>query len=463
MSSDVTQVRDAAPRYRPGVDAQDVPPGYKRTEVGVIPEEWNVRTLAALVQSHNSGIYKRQALYGDGCNIVGVSDIYDIDKVDGQSFASVPLSKEERAKHTLRANDLLYGESSLVPEGIARTIYVTEGGVGTAFAWHTRRYSVVQQVVRAPYLYYYLQSRWARSHMVSQSIQTAITGINTVAYFACPIAVPPPHEQRAIAEALSDVDGLLGTLEAMIAKKRAIKQAAMQQLLTGKTRLPGFGAADANDSEFETPSDWRSVPLSAISSMHGRIGWQGLKQAEFTTKASDPFLITGVDFRDAGIDWDSAYHVSRDRYNIAPQIQLRPADVLVTKDGTIGKLLYVESIPYPGMATLNSHLLVLRPVNDAYVPRFLFYQLSSRRFAEHIEQHKSGSTFFGLSQAATGRFVVLLPAIEEQDAIAAILSDMDAEIAALESHRAKNRAIKQAMMQQLLTGRVRLVKPEAAA
>src|SRR5207302_843175 len=86
----------------------------------------------------------------------------------------------------------------------------------------------------------YLQGHCARKHMMDQSIQTAITGINTVAYFACPIIRPSPHEQRSIATALSDVDGLLGGLDRLIAKKRDLKQAAMQQLLTGQTRLPGF-------------------------------------------------------------------------------------------------------------------------------------------------------------------------------------------------------------------------------
>ncbi|MFA5055592.1 MAG: restriction endonuclease subunit S [Dehalococcoidia bacterium] len=204
------------------------------------------------------------------------------------------------------------------------------------------------------------------------------------------------------------------------------------------------------------PSEWQEKPLREISLMHGRIGWQGLTQAEFTSNAEDPFLITGVDFRDGGIDWDTAYHVSHERYDVAPQIQLRSGDVLMTKDGTIGKMLYVEHIPYPGLATLNSHLLVLRPIHNSYIPSFLFYQMLSRRFSEYIEQNKSGSTFFGLSQEATGRYMTLLPPLAEQEAIAAALSDADALIEALEQLIAKKRQIKQGAMQELLTGKRRL-------
>ena len=218
----------------------EVKPGYKQTEVGMIPAEWETNQLRSFVRRHNSGVYKKSELYGKGCNIVGVSDLYGINCVNGQRFAEVSLSAEERAKHTLAANDLLYGESSLVREGIARTVYVGDQGAGTAFAWHTRRYSVDQNVLCSSFLYYYLQGRRARKHMMDQSIQTAITGINTVAYFGCPILTPPLPEQIAIAAALSDVDALLGALDRLIAKKRNLRQAAMQQLLTGQTRLPGF-------------------------------------------------------------------------------------------------------------------------------------------------------------------------------------------------------------------------------
>lgn len=121
-----------------------------------------------------------------------------MDNIDGQTFSNVPLSTEERAKHTLKEHDLLYGESSLVREGIARTVYITNRGAGTAFAWHTRRYAVDQRQLKSPFLYYLLQARRARQHMMDNCIQTAITGINTVAYFACPVLLPSLAEQTAI-------------------------------------------------------------------------------------------------------------------------------------------------------------------------------------------------------------------------------------------------------------------------
>lgn len=204
------------------------------------------------------------------------------------------------------------------------------------------------------------------------------------------------------------------------------------------------------------PVDWDIQPFKQVSFMKGRIGWQGLKQTEFTMDANEPYLITGMNFKDGDIRWDEVYHVSESRYKIAKEIQLKDDDVLMTKDGTIGKLLYITHIPYPGKATLNSHLLVFRPIRNSYVPKFLYYQLSSRAFAEFIELHKSGTTFFGLSQGAVGKYSVVLPDVNEQAAIARALSDIDILIEQLEKMVFKKKAIKHGAMQQLLTGKKRL-------
>jgi type I restriction enzyme S subunit len=243
---------------------------------------------------------------------------------------------------------------------------------------------------------------------------------------------------------LSDADALIESLEQLLVKKRHIKQGAMQELLSPK------------------PSDEVRL-LREVSSLKGRIGWQGLKQTEFTSNDNEPFLITGMNFKDGAIRWNEVYHIPEVRYDMAPEIQLRPDDVLMTKDGTIGKVLYIDAIPYPSKASLNSHLLLFRPIKNSYCAKYLYYQLGSRRFQDYIEQSKSGTTFFGLSQAAVGEYPVLLPPMTDQIRVAATLSDMDTEIATLESKLSKARQLKTGMMQELLTGKIRLVRPSASA
>lgn len=204
------------------------------------------------------------------------------------------------------------------------------------------------------------------------------------------------------------------------------------------------------------PEDWDLKPLKKISSMNGRIGWQGLTQSEFTQNPNEPFLITGINFKDGVIRWDEVYHIPEKRYDEDKNIQLKKNDILMTKDGTIGKLLFVDEIPYPKKASLNSHLLVFRPITKQYTPKFLFYQFQSNIFLEHIEQNKSGSTFFAISQKAVGEYKAYLPEITEQEKIAEVLSDTDNLINKLETLIEKKKNIKKGAMQELLTGKRRL-------
>ena len=431
------EVREARAAYAtlPMEPACVTPPGYKQTEAGLIPEDWEVRALYSLVRSHNSGIYKSQALYGHGCNIVGVSDIYGIEKIDGQHFAHVPLSSQERAKHTLRCNDLLYGESSLVREGIARTVYVTEQGADTAFAWHTRRYSIDQRLLLSSYLYYYLQSRPARAHMISRSIQTAITGINTVAYFACPTIVPSYAEQEAIAEALSDADALIESLQQLIAKKCQIKQGAMQALLSGKQRLPGFS------------NEWATRRLGDLAAL---------------SKASiNPQLMPEIIYT----------HFSLPAFDegalpaVEPGVAIESNKFVVPKDAVLLSKLNprIPRVWAPDVILVNSicstEFLVLVPRPE--VSREFFGVICrSPMVSAQMELHAVGTTgsHQRIHPTQALHIEVVIPVDKnEQAAISTILTDMDTELAELETRLAKTRELKQGMMQALLTGRIRLV------
>ena len=259
-----------------------------------------------------------------------------------------------------------------------------------------------------------------------------------------PINLPPTlSEQRAIATALSDTDALIAALDRLIAKKKAIKQGAMQELLTGGRRLEGFSGA------------WRFFKLGNNSIIKARIGWQGLTTAEYLD-FGDYILITGTDFLDGSIYWNGCNYVAQKRYAQDVNIQVKPGDVLVTKDGTIGKIAYVSTLPKP--ATLNSGVFVIRPVNDAYLSRFFYYILASPYFEDFLRKLSAGSTISHLYQKDFVHFEFPLPPTsEEQRAIAQILTDMDAEIATLEQQRDKYKAVKQGMMQELLTGKTRLI------
>lgn len=389
----------------------DVKPGYKHTDVGVIPEDWVVKTLGEFIslrRGHDLTEHDRRQGDIPVFGSAGQNGFHDTAIVKGSGIVLGRSGASFGQAH--------YCEEDFWPHNTA--LYITDyKGNSTRF------------------VFYFLKS-FDFSHYNSGGAQQSLNR-NFIA--PIPIAFPPTlAEQQAIAEVLSDADALIDSLEQLIAKKRLIKQGAMQELLRQK-------------------DDDNIRQLHQVSSLKGRIGWQGLKQTEFTTNVDEPFLITGMNFNEGAIRWNEVYHISEDRYEMAKEIQLKADDVLMTKDGTIGKMLYIDNIPYPGKASLNSHLLLFRPIQGSYNPKYLYYQLISKRFKDFVELGKTGTTFFGLSQAAVGKYPVLLPRKADQIRIASILSDMDAEIVVLEAKLDKSRQIKQGMMQELLTGRIRLV------
>ncbi|MGA9762007.1 MAG: restriction endonuclease subunit S [Gaiellaceae bacterium] len=295
-----------------------------------------------------------------------------------------------------------------------------------------------REAVEPKYLLYAIQSSVIQNTIrVEGGTGSTVSNLRIPVLADLKIPLPPTKaEQEAIAEALGDADALIDSLERLVAKKRQLKQGATRDLLR--------------------PRDgWVPKRLGNTAILKARIGWQGLKAAEFLD-SGDYVLVTGTEFEDGNIDWSSCHYVDALRYKQDRNIQLREDDVLVTKDGTIGKVALVKQLDKP--ATLNSGVFVIRPIDGAFQPNFFYYLLCSRVFETFLAQLSAGSTINHLYQKDFASFIYETPAtIREQIAIATILSDMDAEIAALAAKLAKARQLKQGMMQELLTGRIRLV------
>ena len=259
-----------------------------------------------------------------------------------------------------------------------------------------------------------------------------------------PIYAPTYNEQVAIAEALNDADALILELDTLIEKKKAVLQGAMQELLTGRRRLSGFS------------SPWKTRPITDICSIKARIGWQGLRSDEFLN-SGDYVLVTGTDILQGHVNWSHTYFVSIERFDQDKSIQLKLGDILITKDGTIGKVAFIDKLPKP--ATLNSGIYVIRPKQGQSIFNgYLSWFFKSSFFDDFIQELRAGSTISHLYQKDFVKLNIFSPSdTAEQRAIAAILSDMDAEIAELDAKREKYASIRHGMMQQLLTGKIRLI------
>ncbi|OUL63464.1 restriction endonuclease subunit S [Flavobacterium sp. AJR] len=196
------------------------------------------------------------------------------------------------------------------------------------------------------------------------------------------------------------------------------------------------------------PEDWELLNLEANFTLKARIGWQGLTTAEYLNDG-DYGLVTGTDFKNGYIDWDNCVFVEKMRFDQDRNIQLKKNDVLVTKDGTIGKIAFIDFLPKP--TTLNSGVFVVRPKSNNINNRFFYYILMSFYFDDFLLKITAGSTIIHLYQKDFVNFNFVCPPLPEQEAIAEVLSDCDAWVESLEKIIAKKRLIKQGAMQELLT------------
>lgn len=325
-------------------------------------------------------------------------------------------------------------------------------GVGTGkvfhyingkFDAHQRVYVMSQfKDVLGKYFYYWFSKNFF-AEVAKYTAKSSVDSVRRQMIAGMVLPLPSTEEQQKIVGILSDIDTLITNLQKLIQKKKDIRRGTMQMLVTGKKRLEGFSG------------DWVKINLAKNSRLKARIGWQGLTTAEYLDEGYS-YLITGTDFKDGRINWNGCHYVNYDRYVQDPNIQVSNGDLLLTKDGTIGKVAYISDLNRP--ATLNSGVFVVRPITDAYTAHFMFYALESSVFKEFLQQLSAGSTINHLYQKDLVKFDLYVPpTTEEQEAITGILFDMDLDIYKLEEKLSKYQKIKIGMIDELLTGKVRLV------
>ena len=409
--------------------------GYKQTEIGVIPDDWGVALLNDICQFIGGGTPSKKVLeYWDGdIPWISSSDLceHDIRSININRYIT------EKAVSSSATQKCPPGTILIVSRVGVGKIALSNYEICTS-----QDFTNVVPKEHDPLFLTYLLVPIMRSKE-NEAQGTSIKGITTESIRQIKVSVPPVVEQECIAESLSDIDNMITSLEKLITKKKAIKQGAMQELLTGKKRLPGFSG------------EWRNINLSKKSKIKARIGWQGLTASEYLDSGF-AYLVTGTDFLNGKIDWGCCHYVAKDRFDQDKNIQIQNNDILITKDGSLGKTALVKELNKP--ATLNSGVFVIRPIQESYDPTFVYYILSSFVFKDFLDHLSAGSTIIHLYQKDISKFEFAIPPTkEEQTAIASILSDIDSVIEALEQKLEKAHQIKQGMMQQLLTGKIRLM------
>lgn len=413
--------------------------GFKNTEVGVIPEDWDVKSIeelcvpSGLVRGPFGGALKKEFFVTYGYKVYEQKNAIYSDVTLGRYYID-SLKFNELRRFELKEGDFIISCSGTIGKICQIPKNFEKGIINQALLKLTLN---CEQNSDKYFLQYF---RWNnfQANIIDSTQGGAMKNLIGMSDFKkTKIPLPPTKaEQTAIATALNDADALISSLEKLIAKKKAIKQGAMQELLKQK-------------------EGWKENTLGEVATLKARIGWQGLTTAEYR-KTGSYFLITGTEFKNGFIDWECCNYVDESRYNQDKNIQVKPNDVLVTKDGTIGKVALIKSVPKP--ATLNSGVFVIRPIKDSFDPEFFYYLLLSDVFKVFLSQLSAGSTIIHLYQKDFVTFKFFTPkSLDEQKIIAEVLSDMDNEILILEGKLKKQKQLKQGMMQSLLTGKIRLV------
>jgi len=409
--------------------------GYKKTELGLIPKDWDVVSLGS-VGSFKNGINKGSESFGHGSPFVNLMDIFGVSSIKpGAVFDLVQTSDAEQKTYDLRVGDVIFIRSSVKPSGVGLTAVVEAELPKTVFSGFLIRFrDHIGLDLQFKRHCFYLES--FRKDLIDASTVSANTNINQENLKKLRIALPKDKiEQRAIATSLSDVDALIAGLEKLIAKKRDLKQAAMQQLLTGQTRLPGFSGkwVVKRLGDLAEMGSGGTPPSANAAYYGGEIPWVAIADM---TGGGKYIADTERNLTELGLANSAA--------------QMFPAGtVLYAMYASLGECS-IATVP----VTTSQAILGIRPKANLS-SEFLYYLLTS--WKPMVKGLGQQGTQANLNKGIVADFKISMPALEEQESIAAVLIEMDNELAAFEARLAQTRDLKQGMMQELLTGRTRLV------
>jgi restriction endonuclease S subunit len=426
------EVREAKNGYLVAAD-QRVPDGFKQTEVGVIPDDWEVKRLDQLADIRSGGTPSTtQPQFWDG-DVLWCTPT-DITGLNGGKYLTDTSRKislqglKSSSAEIIPTNSVVMTSRATIGEcAINRVPVSTNQGFKNFVPFES---------IDVEFLYYLLLAQ--KQGFISLCGGSTFLEIGKTQLRVFEVSLPPTKaEQEAIAEALSDADALIESLKQLLAKKRQLKQGAMQELLTGKKRLPGFSG------------EWSTVCMRVVLTQNATYGI--VTAGTFVQNGVK--MLRGGDIIDGRVKADLPM-VSREKAAEYSRTALVKNDVVIALVGYPGAS---ARIPDDLIGANISRAVGLLRLNSKVSADYMVCLLNSPDGRRMVLAPSAGSAQQVVNLAALNKLQFPIPALPEQFAIAAVLSDMDAEIAALEAKLTKARQLKQGIMQELLTGRIRLV------
>lgn len=358
--------------------------------------------------------------------------------LSNSKFVRLPDDEREGLRTSVQNGDVLIsitadiGIAGIVDDGVPKPAYINQHIASVRFPVGT---------VDGRFVAYYLASEGPQKSFRAMTDTGAKAGMSLGTVRKIKFQCPPLAEQQRVASALKDIDDFIASLDALIAKKRDIKQAAMQQLLTGKMRLPGF------------KGEWVSSTVGQVCDVRtGPFGAQ-LHESDYVNDGTPIITVEHLGEFGVQIDEDVPLVSDADRKRLQ-NYSLRQGDIVFSRVGSIDRNALIGAGEEGWL--FSGRLLRLRPEKTVSAA-FLSQTFHSDPFKELVRSVAVGQTMPSLNTKIVKALPILLPSKPEQDAIAQVFADIDGDLALSEARIAKAKGLKQGMMQQLLTGRIRLV------
>ena len=422
--------------------------GYKQTEVGVIPEDWDVipfskcfdtiknNTLSRAELNYDSGKI-RNIHYGDV--LINFPSIVDCQK------ETIPFINEDATESAgnsfLQDGDIVIADTA-EDNTVGKAVEVFNIGDSKVVAGLHTMPCRPKNKFAVKFLGYYINARVFHDQIIPYITGTKVSSISKKAIDDTTVLVPPFAEQKRIAEALSDVDELIASLEKLIEKKKAIKQGVMQELLTGKRRLPGF------------TGEWKEYRIGDMGDFYS--GLSGKSKADFENGNSKYITFLNV-LSNTVVDTSSLGTVSIN--NNEQQNQVKKGDLFFNTSSETPEEVGMCAVLNKSLENtyLNSFCFGFRlKDNKAHEPLFLSYYFNSFVGRKIMSVLAQGATRYNLSKSSFEDTIIRIPMKDEQIAISDVLSEQESEINQLVDKLSKIQLIKSGMMRGLLTGRIRL-------
>lgn len=416
-------------------------PGYKQTEIGVIPEDWDIGSLKEAFLQIDAGTSVNSDEKAKSRYFVLKTSAVRKGHVNIKEAKPVIASDYPRLKCPIKKGSIIISRMN-TPSMVGECGFSTVDAPNTFLPDRLWQIEALSAEYDFQWLNYLLNTEKYSAAVRATATGTSNSMKNIAKERLLEIAIPKPRiqEQQHIAEAISDIDELVVSLEKLIEKKKAIKQGTMQQLLTGKIRLPGFIEA------------WKEVKLKKRCIISR--GGSPRPIQDYLTDDSD------------GIHWIKIGDVDpADKYIVSTREKIKPSGAEKSRSVFKGDLILSNSMSFgrPYFLKINGCIhdgwLAIQEYQDAFDVDFLYYALCAEYIYQQYVQMAAGSSVKNLNKEKVGNLVILYPEDKkEQKAIAAILSDMDGELEVLNKRFSKAQDIKLGMMQQLLTGQIRLIE-----